>query len=201
MRQIIIIFIATILLFSCSTKQNSGEIYYVVKHLEKIELHDNDSMPPPPTLPKPFYGNYNFILLDTSKIFYHEKQQYYSCGYGVDFTKPPQLFLIPENLKEIKINNLELFLISIPDSIISGRLFYVSIATPQDTIRNRAFRVIADFLKSKNIRFYNIRKWTEEEQFVTTAKIENKKYDPNSQGWKVGFDIKFTPPTDTVNEK
>lgn len=200
MRQTIIIFIATILLFSCSTKQDKGKIYYVIKHLEKIEL-DNDSMPRPPPPPKLFYGNYNFILLDTSEIFYHEKHQYYSCGSGIDLTRPPQLFLTPENLNEIKIKNLEVFLTSIPDSIISGRQFFASISTPQDTIRNRAFQIITDFFKSKNIRFYNLRRLTEEEQFVTAAKIGNTKYDPSKVDWKVGFDIKFTPPTDTANEK
>ncbi len=46
---------------------------------------------------------------------------------------------------------------------------------------------------------YNIRNWTEEEQFVTTAKIENRKYDPNSIDWKIGFDTMFTPPTDSIS--
>lgn len=200
MRLTIIIFIATIFLFSCSTKQDKSEIYYVVKH-EKIKP-DTDSIPPPPALPLPFYGNYNFILLDTSKIFYHTKNKHYSCGYGLDFTKPFDLFLTPENLTEMEINNLDLFLKSIPDSIISDRYFFTSLSSPKDTIKNRAFKIITTFLKSKNIKYYNVRNWTEEEQYVTTAKLENKKYDRNAVEWKVGFGdrINFIPPTDTLPE-
>ncbi len=185
---------------SCATKQDiKDEVYYVVKH-PKPNTKDFGDNPPPP-LPITFYGNYNFILLDTSKIFYHQVHQYYTCGTGVDFTKPPKLFLTPDSLREIKIGDLSEFLNnSITDSVARMRHFFASISYPTDTIRNRAFKLITDFFKTKDIRLYNIRNWTEEEKYVTTAKVENKKYNPDSVDWKVGFDITFVPPTDTIPE-
>ena len=76
-----------------------------------------------------------------------------------------------------------------------------------DTIKNRAYQIITDFFKSKKfihpqysrlekdstIR-YNVRNWTEEEQYVITAKINKTKYDPNKVEWNEGFDIEFVPP-------
>lgn len=203
LKQITILLIANLLLYSCSESHDKkDQIYYVIKHQQETIVPESDSLPPPP-FPNPFYGNYNFILIDTSTIYCHKKNKRYSCGFGLDFTKPFHLFLTPEDLSEIKINNLEIFLKSIPDSIITDKHFFASISSPKDTIRNRAFKVITDFLKSRNIQFYNIRNLTEEEQYVLTAKLENKKYDPSLVDWKVGFGDtpKFNPPTDTTDKR
>jgi hypothetical protein len=180
--------IVTIFMTRCVTKQEiKDEIYYVIKH-PKPNTQDFGNNPLPPPLPTTFYGNYNFILLDTSKVFYHQVYQNYTCGTGIDFTKPTKLFLTPDSLKEVKINQLPEFLNGvITDSIARTRHFFASISYPVDTIRNRAFKLITDFFKTKNIRQYNIRNWTEEEQYVTTAKVENRKYNPDSINWKVGF--------------
>lgn len=200
LRQTIIIFISTFLLFSCSTKPDEkNKVYYIIKHQqEQIDL--GKDAPPPPPFYKPFYGNYNFILLDSSKIFFHKKNKYYSCGYGLDHTKPFRLYLTPGNLVEIKINELEMFLKSIPDSIISDQHFYASVSSPKDTIRNAAYKIIAGYFKLKNIKHYNTRNLTEEEEYVLTAKLENKKYDPAFIDWKVGFGDGpfYLPTTDTT---
>jgi hypothetical protein len=187
MKQIIILFISILLLSSCSRKPAEGDIiYHVIRHEQKNSVENTASIPPPPVLEKPFYGHYNFILLDTSTIFLHERNKHYTCGYGLDDTKPFFLDLTPEDLTEIGISKLETFLQSIPDSIISYGFFYASASSPQDTIRNRGYKIISDFFKSKNIRF-NTRNITEEEQYVLAAKLENKKYDPSALEWKVGF--------------
>ncbi len=187
-------------MYGCSAKKSKSAIYYVINHQEKIELPREDSLPPPPILPSPFYGNYNFILLDSSHIFIHKKHKNYRCGNEFDYGKPFRLFLSPEDIREVKIENLEQFLKSIPDSIISDRHFYASISSPVDTIRNPAYKKISDFLKSKNIRFYNTRNCTEEEYYALTAKLENRKFDQKTVEWKIGFgDMPyFLAPSDSL---
>lgn len=194
--RILIIFIFTFLIFNCSTKQvKEGEVYYVVKH-PTTTTQDTVDVPPPTT----YYGGFNFILLDSSTIYFHSQHNSRFCGTGIDDTKPPRVFLVPDSLKKISIADLPLFLAtSISDSLAADRYFFASISSPTDTIRSKAFKIITDFFKSKEIMQYNIRNWTEEEQFATTAKIDNKNYNPDLIDWKIGFDIKFNPPNETTN--
>jgi len=198
--KILTILTFTFLLIGCSTKQNKvNEVYYVVKQ-PTTTTQDTGNVPPPPPPPTTYYGNFNFILIDSSTIYFHSQHIYRFCGTGIDDTKPPRVFLTPDSLTKLNINDLPQFLAtSITDSLASDRHFFASISSPTDTIRNKAFKIITDFFKSKKIMRYNIRNWTEEEQFVTTAKIENKLYNPDSVDWKVGFDIIFNPPTDTTD--
>ena len=199
MRTTVIIFIATILICSCSTDQNREVVYYIVKH-PKIDKNNEE---PPIDILRPFYGNYNFVLPDNSRIFYHKKNKHHWCGYGLDFDKPFKIELVPQDLKQIKTDDLNSFLKSIPDSIISERHFYVSISSPVDTIRNSAFKTITDFLKSKNIKVYNVRNLTEEEKYVMTAKLEYKKYEPAKLEWTIGFGDTphFDVPSESTKEK
>ena len=190
----IFIILITLIQFYCNTKQDDNKfIYYVIKNVNR-----NPKLPSPPSI---YYGNHNFILIDTSKIFYHNKYVYYYCGTGVDFNKPPRLFLAPKSLTEIKIKDLQAFLSNnIPDNMFRGCYVSSSISSPGDTIQNRGFKIIVDYFKIKKIGRYVIRNWTEEEQFVVTAKIKNIPYDPSKVEWKVGFDIKFIPPRETIPE-
>ena len=194
MRKTIILFISTLLFCSCSyRKDNANRVYCIIQHQKGEAVIDKDGMPP---LQMSFYGKYNFILVDTSKIYCHLTNKNYDCGTGLDFTKPVRLFLTPENLSEINIDNLDAFLKSIPELIISDKHFYISISSPNDTIKNRAFEIIGAFLKSKNITHNSIRNLTEEEQYVLAAKLENRNYNPDTVDWKIGFaEIpQFVPP-------
>ncbi len=187
-------------MISCSKKQNTeATVYYVIMPLKPDNQHLLDN-PPPPPLP-PFYGQLNFILLDTS-IFFHNnyKQTDFSwCGTDQDFTKPPMLGLTPDSLIEIRINELQSFLTnSIPDSL--DRSFFPCISSPTDTIKNKAFKIVTDYFKAKKIRSYNIRNWTEEEKFVVDAKINGKTYNADSIDWKIGFTT-IPPPPDMIEEK
>jgi hypothetical protein len=99
------------------------------------------------------------------------------------------MLMTPDSLNVIKIGRLKEFLKEmVSESIAEDRHFYASISSPTDTIRNRAFKIITDFFSEKKMRYYIIRNWTEEEQYVTEAKIENKIYDPTNVKWKVGFE-------------
>ena len=215
-RHLLLLLIVTTIFQSCSPQtENKEHVYYIIKHPDTTANFGDD--PPPPTPPPaPFYGQLNFILLDTS-IFLHKN--YYSpdfswCGTGKDFSKPPFLHLAPDSLVEIKANELENILAaSIPDSIDSygeWNPFFPCISSPTDSIKNKAFKTLTDSFKRKKVKAYNIRIWTEEERYVTLAKINHKPYDRNSVDWKVGFTqpfnpietIKFIPPKiDTTGNK
>jgi hypothetical protein len=165
--------------------------YYVTHYEDSIRYAGHER---PPLL---FYGHFNFILLDNpTKIYFFKQELFRHCGNGLDFTKPPNIFLTPDSLKEIKIAELHTFLgltISDTDSIILSDKF-ISIASPVDTIKNEGIKIILDYLKSKKMGRYNIRNWTEEEKFAVLAKVNNKKYNRDSLHFKVGFNLKFNPP-------
>lgn len=185
-----LILLGAILLISCSTKtDNKDSVYFVIKHPEKI-IHDEIATLPPPSAG--FYHRHNFILVDTSQVFYHNKYIYYNCGTGIDFSKPPRLFLTADSLIEIKIEDLSLFLQNtIPDTIVNGKLVTANISSQTDTIKNIAFKIITDHFSSKNIRRYTARNWTEEETFAVTSKINNSPYDPKKAEFIIGFDSEY----------
>ena len=189
----LIIFITFNILLSCSTKKNDTiDFYYVFKHFDTNKQNNEDEFVPPP-LPIMFYGQHNFILLN-SQIFYHNINIIRSCGVGIDYTKPPRLYLTPGSLIEIKLTELENFLkINIPDSLYNGENVSAIISSPTDTIRNEAFNVIKEYFVKKSVK-HSIRNLTEEEDFVLNAKIKKVKYLPENENFKIGFDIQFEPP-------
>ena len=176
-------------------QRSNQEIYHIINSGDKnSSINDSQQIITPP-----FYGNLNFILLNNSSVYFHTGHVFYFCSSGMDFSKPEYLSLTTDSIKEIQIENLSAFLNSlVKDSIIDERNFFACISSSTDTIRNSAFIKIKEFLRTKRIKLYNIRKWTEEEQYVLTAKIENKEYNPDKIKWKVGFGgTKFLPPMDT----
>jgi len=197
MKFIILIIFTT--LFSCSTdKDNSVDFYYVIKHIDTTRQNNEDKFAPPPP-PIMFYGQHNFILLN-SQIFYHNNNIIRSCGYGLDLTKPPRLYITPDKLTEIKPSELSMFLkTNIPDSLVNGDNVSAIISSPTDTIKNSSFNIIKEYFVKKNI-MHGIRNLTEEENFALDAKIKNKKYDPQKQNFKIGFDIHFEPPSNSNNK-
>ena len=148
--KILTILTFTFLLFGCSTKQvNVDKVYYVVKH-PTTTPQDTGDVPPSPLPPTTYYGNFNFILLDCSTIYFHSQHIFRFCGTGIDDKKPPRVFLVPDSLTKISIADLPHFLAtSISDSLAADRHFFASISSPTDTIRSKAFKIITDFFKSK----------------------------------------------------
>lgn len=187
------LFMIVILMLNCSTKKTTHvEPYYVIKQL-KSNTAFFGAILLPPLPPSIFYGNYNIILLGKDKIFYHKNNRFYTCATGLDLTKPPRLFLEPASLREIKINDLSAFLNNIfPADSSEAIAFSVVISSQNDTIKNDAFRLIFKQIKEKKIKRYSIRNWTEEEKFVLQAKMENRKYNADTEKWLVGFDFNTT---------
>lgn len=150
-----------------------------------------------------YYGNMNFILFDSTHIYFHDKCVFYMCGTGIDFSKPPRIYLYPDSLKEIKQKDLPVFL---KRQKLKGKFHdfqSVSVSSPTDTIRNQAVFIIRNYFKNKKDVYVGIRKCTEEEYYVSQAKISGKKYKPDAVEWKIGFDheeptleetIQFLPP-------
>lgn len=186
MSTLFLIFFA-VLLGGCTSKQSNNTVYYVIKH---FEIHPNkgkiklEKLPPPPP---PFYGDYSFVLLDTSKVFYHKKCVDFRGDCLTIHLLPERINLTPDSLFEIRIEDLKQFLISSNENLSKkGIMGFVSISSPSDTIRNRAYKILTDYYNQKLARYY-IRNWTEEEQYVINAKMNNKPYNPDSIKWKVGF--------------
>lgn len=140
------------------------------------------------------YAMHNFILLDSAVYyFFKEPSKYVSCGTGLD-GRPERLHLTPDSLKRIPLSTLSTFLrngyaeFKQTLQIENINSQYASISSPSDTIKNSAFDTLYNFCKANNLRYITIRNWTEEEQFVTLAKIHGQKYEPDSIKWKTGFD-------------
>lgn len=171
-------------------------VYYVIKHedtSEKVVNSDYYSVAEKKQIHSfkldigvIYYGDYNFILPDSSRVFYFYYKSWIAvCGTGIDFTKPLKLYLTPDSLHELRSEDMHQFLqATIPDSMMNNQRTRVSISSPSDTIRNRAFKIITDHLAAKKIssEYVYIRNWTFEEQAVVTAKTQHLGYDPDTLG-------------------
>lgn len=184
-----------LILQSCIKEKADQKTFYYVIHHDKKEVRSDDSDSPPPP-PKLFYGQSNFILLDSIRVFYHDNYVFHWCGTGVDYTKPSLLNITPDSLTAVKLNELPVFLKQLKSPLMEYENKYlVIISSPTDTIKNKAFEIISEFFKAKRIDIHYVRNWTEEEKYVVTAKVENTKYDPSKIKWKIGFDEVPFPPT------
>lgn len=188
---LIILFFIGFLFLAC--KQEPKKEDYFVIH-EFIDADSTDS------IEKIYYGDYNFILLDSSRIFFFKYTKIYGCGTCMESTlkyqhKPPFIDLHPDSLQVIEPKNLKAFLKKIPE--LTTREI-VMISSPVDTIRNKNMFVIRDYFKSKKDVLLGIQRTTEEENEVLKAKISGKKYDLKSINWKVGFRNEFDPKVERI---
>ena len=190
------------LLISCSNKQEKkDEVYYIIKHPERVKRKDTFNLPRPPEI---FYGNFNFILVDSLRAFYFSSNNFFaSCIKTVQDSKPQRLNLTPNEIIEIKTSELPEFLKKLPiDSIKKyDRYSTGSISSAQDTIKNRAFKIINEYFLTHGVKYFAIRNLTEEEQYVSEAKIQNKIYDPDKIEWKIGFNELPVKPIPNKTEK
>lgn len=189
MKKILVILILCLFVLGCFRRNDGGSKFcYVIKHPENI-LREVSDGPIHPLPPKSYYGYFNFILIDSNTIYLHYRYIYNFCGTGIDNSKPPKVFLVPDSLIKMRTEDIQHFIeTSINESLLNNRNFYVSISSATDTIRHKAFNTLTDFFTSKKFHRYIVRNWTEEEMYVTTAKMNNKTYNPDSVKWYIGFD-------------
>jgi hypothetical protein len=153
------------LLLDCKSKSKEAIIYHIIKSPQVT----TSILPPPPVT---YYGNYNFILLNNTDVYVHIKFDKNDFGTGIEDLNPPKINLNSNDVIKIEQSNLKKFLESmITDSLIKEKPFF-SISSPNDTIKNRGFNIISNFLKSKHLQAYTIRTWTDEEKFAIKNKIK-----------------------------
>ena len=134
-----------------------------------------------------FYGEFNFVLTD-NQIFLHRRNIKLNAKEKIDFTKPPQLNLMPNDFSEIKLADLQGYLNThVLDTAANNRTVMASVVSNSDTIRNPAFTTLNNFFQSKNHFSYIIRNWTEEEALALKAKIFKTAYNLDTVHWKMGF--------------
>ena len=173
--------------FSCKEKKHpKDEKVYLIIHRNDSLIKAKEELPL-----KFFYGDYNFILANKQTVFFYRARWIrIACGTGKDFTKPGFLYLTPDSLKAISVDSLESFLkFNLNDYDVLA-----SIASPNDTIKNPAFPIITKYFQKNNIQRYAIRLLTEEEYYVSQAKLQKKPYNPDSINWEIGFDSRLIPP-------
>jgi hypothetical protein len=185
---------------SCDINQKAKDYFYVIK---SPVIHSVDSLDYSEPV---FYGQNNFILYDSKTIFYHNKCVFHWCGTGIDYTKPDRLFLASGDLIKLKPGELKHFLetkFNWKNKHSSVRIMSISSST--DTIRNPAYSILLDFQKRHENMLVSVRKWTEEEEYVATAKMKKHPYESHKIKWKKGFSdgsesfeledvIRFLPP-------
>lgn len=153
----ILLLIFCFTLFSCAEENKSvmPQTYYIIKHayIDKKEFGNK----PPPSLPPVIqYGNYNFILLDTSLIYFYVLN---SSVIGTDLFA--NVGLTSKQVSKIEIDSLHKFLkVNIPrnDGDKTATISY-----PTDSIKNRAVNIIAEYFNTNGFSKYNIRNITKEE--------------------------------------
>ncbi len=181
------------ILYACCNEKDKSLFYVIQTH----NAEENKDLS--------FYSDKNFILYNDTTIyfFFNNQTNYIGCGTGIDFTKPSQLDLYPDSLSIVKFIDLKHFLDSISKIHSHHNKQLIFISSPKDTIRNKAFMVIRNYYQNKKNTLVGIRKSTEEETYVSTAKFTRKPYDPSKCKWKIGFSktipsdeqtLRFLPP-------
>jgi hypothetical protein len=190
-----------LILNSCKEKQKGQDDRYFV-------IHQNDSLIKAKRDTSNgevlmfFYGDYNFILNDNQTVyFYRANRNKGYCGTGTDNSKPKRLYLTPDSLTQISIDSLDSFLSETLKTSSDKEVLTASISSPIDTIESQAFPIITKYFRKNNIQRYAIRLLTEEERYVTEARLENKHYNPDSIEWETGFDSNLIPPVPSDIEK
>ena len=149
------------------------------------------STPPPPTL---FYGDYNFIVDNSSQqVFLHKKKHSWFCGTGVDFTKPDFLYLAPEDFKLLTKKEIQnYFTDTLPN--LNNRQAIV-LASFQDSIKLKEPRKLVDSIfQSRKIQRFNIRMVTEEEKVILEHKKQHLPYAADSIPWSDNFSVLYFLP-------
>jgi hypothetical protein len=172
-------------------RNNSDTIYYEINPPSKNKASTFKPLPP-----QLFYGEHNFILYEQSKIFYHNEHLFHLCGTGIDYSKPPKIYLTADSLTEITIEELEQFL---SQTLPQNQHVSASISSNTSNIKNDAFPIILQYLKVNNFSIFAIRIWTEEEENAFYSKTNSTSYHPKTANFKTGFDSDYSLLDSTKN--
>lgn len=143
---------------------------------------------------KGFYSEHQLIIDKKGNLYFYQKEYFMElCSYGSENdTIPHFLGLEPNEIVRIPQKNLTDFLSE--NILTKGKDRQILIiASQKDTIENTSF---FEFLKTKNIGTYIIRRTTQEEDTVLKYKNNTNKhiyYYPDSIKWdrtKIKFPVK-----------
>lgn len=197
--KITLVLLLITLLLSCvacnfDNKQAKEVQPYVISKIDSTfqALWKTTTTPPPHPL---FYGDYNFIVDESSdKVFLHKKKHLLRfCGTGVNFSKPDFINLSPEDFVPLTNQDVDKYLADTLTNL--GDRQTMVVASLQDTVKMKEAHSLIDYLLTarKIIRF-NIRMVTEEEIIVLNHKKQNKPYSADSIQWSENFSVPFALP-------
>jgi hypothetical protein len=140
-------------------------------------------------LPKYLYGTENFILDDSSNVYYYQLERYFSAvGCGTDMEKDSIPFFLdikPESFIKLSISSIDDF---VKQNMRSGERNLVKIASQNDTLNSKAYFKLQEALnKYLNFRedrdIYLVYPTTQEEDTVLNYKKYKKNYESDSIKW------------------
>ena len=182
---------------SCEKKKNVEEgkypIHIISEYFRKNEelqkkAKDGDTLIiPPPILPKYLYGSENFILDDSSNVYYYQRKFVIQfCGTGLEKDTIPVFENIqPEYLIKVPISSISEF---VKLNIRKGERNLVKIASQKDTLNSEAYFKLLnaldnnlDFREDRDV--YLAYRTTQEEDTVLYYKKHKEYYDSDSVKW------------------
>jgi len=178
MKSLLILLLFSFVLSACRDKQvkiNHPKNFYVISAHEKSNSSSD-------SIAQAFvYCDYNFVLLDSSSIYFYKfKEPVFMDIIADRMSNPPFIKLLPEKLQKMEIAELEKQIKGkqlLPEAELRNKSFSASISYPEDTVKHKAFATLFNHLKSNNV-YFSIRRCTQEELAVTEAIIKKTTYDP-----------------------
>lgn len=195
-KRIIPFFLILLFLQSCENKPKNDYFFVIGDFRKEIEKTKDSSVSILPV----FYETHNFIFYNDTTIYYHYYDRFNWCGTGIDGSKPPHLYIVPESLKQVPIEQLFSFIKETTKIKEQHRdLTIVTVSTRNDTIRNLLIPFMIELYNKVPNFGVSVRRCTEEEEVVAKAKFTKTPFDPNNYKWKNGFDSPpIEPPTDEM---
>lgn len=192
MRRIFIVFVICFLFFNCNKKEEKSILKskpYIISYEDRKLQNYIDSLKKSNSKTvafprKGFYGEHQLIIDEKGNLYFYQKEYFAAfCSYGSENDTLPNFSnLEPKDIIRIPRKNLTDFL---SENILTkekSRQILI-IASQKDTITNTSF---FEFLKTKNIGTYFIRRTTQEEDTVIKYKNNDREhvyYYPDSIKW------------------
>lgn len=130
-----------------------------------------------------YYSKFNLILGDSDKIYFFRYYNH-SLMNCIPSDNPPHfLDLNTSDIFQIQLDSIDDF-IKLNDNkgaFLAESIY--NIASPQDSIKSKAFEKIIDVFSSIKQKKYIVRRTTMEEDTVLYYKVNNRSYDPKKIKW------------------
>lgn len=111
-----------------------------------------------------YYTGVNFIIDQTSRIYFHNKTVPYSCSRS--FIEPPLVHLEKDDLVELGYNDLKSHIDSIYALFEPSKWKFVQIASTSDTVNLTSFEALKEVMRIENRFARTLRRATDEEMTV-----------------------------------